>query len=108
MFEFQCGDLIDVRRRQTSAYTVANKILISKVSSVKQLRSQIVAARNDVSYDQTNSDEPFVSSMVDETPSSNWLPYSYGNPVVNLGGNLLYRIIKQAGIAPPMHDETQY
>lgn len=108
MFEFQCGDLIDVRRRQTSAYTVGKRILVSTVSNVKQLRSQIIGARNDVGYDHDDTDTGIVASNNPVDVSSNWMPYSYGNPLVNLGGNILYRVLKTAGIVPEMNDPTQY
>lgn len=106
MFEFQCGDLIDVRRRQTSAYTVGRRILVSTVSNVKQLSSKITVAKSDSYADRNTEFSHEVIRGYEE--GTEWAPYSYGNPAVNLGGNLLYRVFKESGLIKDPYDKELY
>ena len=106
MFEFQCGDLVDVRGRQTSAYTVGGRILVSTVSNVKQLSSKIAAAKSVSSADRNAEFSHEVIRGYEE--GTGWMPYSYGNPVVNLGGNVLYRVLKQSGLVKDPYDKELY
>lgn len=107
MFDFLIGDLSDVRKRQTSAYTVGNQVLISEVSNVKQNRSVIVEAP-DVKL-TAKVDSLGLCYMPGTTDrGGKWIPFSYGNPVVNLGANLLLRAAETAGVDPVRRDQELY
>jgi hypothetical protein len=96
MFEFMCGELSEVRSRGTSAYTIGGDVNVLYTSTSRTLHG-----RKRVSADQSDSRPKSSGSSVRVNQTDMyWLPYSYGNPVVNIAANVLLNAFANAGLAP--------
>lgn len=108
LYEFMCGGLSGLRSRKTTAYTIGGEVRIVTASSSRTLpgRKQVSIAEPERSHNASSRHEMVEGSW---SPNSGYyhLPYSYGNPVVNLGANVLLRSIQILGLGPK-EDELPY
>lgn len=96
MYEFMCGELSEVGSRGTTAYTIGGDVNVLYTSTTRTLHG-----RKRVSASQSDSRAKSSGSSV--TPIQTeyyWLPYSYGNPVVNIAANVLLNAFANMGFAP--------
>ena len=101
LFEFLCGGLSDLRSRRTSAYEIAGEVVVVTTSSTKSLpgRKSVSTAMSDTRGN--SGDSRRVAPSVDQSDvSTHHLPYSMGNPLINLGFNILLRGIEASGYDP--------
>jgi hypothetical protein len=96
MFEFMCGGLSGLRSRGTTAYTLGGDVNVLYTSTTRTLhgRERVSAHKSD-----SRAQSPSPSVNVNQTDMY-WLPYSYGNPLVNIAANVLLNAFANAGLAP--------
>lgn len=99
MYEFQCGGLSGLRSRRTSAYEIGGRVQIVTTLQSRTLpgRKQVSLAKPDRSHSTAFKHEMVEGSWSPST--GHHLPYSYGNPVVNLGANILLRGLEALGVS---------
>lgn len=99
MFEFLCGGLSELRSRKTTAYEIGGEVQIVTTSSSRTLpgRKQVSAVKPVRSRSTAFKHEMVEGSWSPST--GHHLPYSYGNPIVNLGANILLRGLESLGVS---------
>jgi hypothetical protein len=100
MYEFMCGELSGLRSRGTTAYTLGGDVHILYTSTTRTLhdRKRVSASQSNHRAKPIGPYELTEGSYV--RPDNYWLPYSYGNPVVNLGANALLIAMQTLGMTP--------
>lgn len=108
LFEFLCGGLSGLRSRRTSAYEIGGEVRIVTTSSSRTLpgRKQVSLAESEPGHNASFKHEMVEGSWSPNSGSVH-LPYSYGNPIVNLGANVLLRSVQALGLSPK-EDELLY
>lgn len=101
LFEFLCGGLSELRSRRTAAYQIGGDVRIVTTSSTRTLpdRKRVSPAKPDNRRDYPSEFE-MVEGSWSPGSGSYHLPYSMGNPLINLGFNILLRGAEQAGLLP--------
>lgn len=101
MFEFLCGELNGLRSRRTTAYEIGGDVVIITTSTTRALpgRKSVSTAMSDTRGN--SGDSRRVAPSVDKSDvSTHHLPYTMGNPLINLGFNILLRGIEASGYDP--------
>ena len=101
LLEFLCGGLSALRSRRTTAYQIGGDVRIVTTSSSRTLpgRKRVSPAKPDNRRD-SNTGVEMVEGSWSPGSGSYYLPYSMGNPLINLGFNILLRGLEQAGLLP--------
>ena len=101
LFEFLCGGLSDLRSRRTSAYEIGGEVVVVTTSPTKALpgRKSVSTAMSDTRGN--SGDSRRVAPSVDQSDvGPHHLPYTMGNPLINIGFNVLLRGIETIGYDP--------
>ena len=101
----------EIIKRRTSVFEVGGEYVSTYTSERSSSSPRITkASTNTVSSDTrgravTFLDGPATPSV--ERARTKWIPYSYGNPVINLGANLLIRGVEMTGYEPEWKKEEE-
>ena len=101
----------EIIKRRTSVFEVGGEYVSTYTGEVCSSPPRTTKTVDDTpSSDISGRAVPSLDSPV--TPSvkqskSNWIPYSYGNPVINLGANLLIRGVEMTGYEPEWRKQEE-
>lgn len=103
LFEFQCGGLSGLRSRRTSAYEIGGDVRIVTTSASRTLpgRKSISSTESDPRSSSGRDGRRTAPGPSLGGEELYTMPYSYGNPAVWLGGNVLGRGLQMLGFGAP-------
>lgn len=109
MFEFLCGGLSELRSRRTTAYEIGGEVRILTTSTTRTLpgRKSVSTAMSDTRSSSRHNGGGAAPgpSLGGEEIYTN--PYTYGNPIVWLGSNVLIRSLQMVGFERRKYNELE-